>query len=395
MGFINEKISQEDIALYGLKKLYKKYGEFPLESWIIDREADLWLLPIKQIDSTDFIWILHYKKRDIQLQLCKTQTGWDIIYIENTPLENIKIIQNTHEALKHFKNDNLKTEKKPVVKNRTKTYKYLAFAMLFSTLFISYLINETKTKTIETPKQTPQADIYKKYNVTGKLPLLRGYGLVPNTDTCYDTDEKFKSLAIEFASDMKKTKNQFEIFIERWSGYTKMQEKLQKKYQLKALPLLWEIEKKVWILETFVGEKVFKDKIEAKLEENAKSLQEGYPSITKRDRYNEPYIKEYYKDMVDRYRAFFSIKAFYKTLFSDVRHDLGLDEYVVKNKKAFEIKVSSYMNDNKHLLSEKLYLAQQMKILKGVFLKFDSIHIVSNIDDLKLRNSIKQIYNKG
>ena len=89
MAFITERISKEDIEKYDLLKpsndICEKYHQVKLEwailnsrSWCIDRERGIWLFSVCSITigdprdmnySGEDIWILHYKGKDIEIDL--------------------------------------------------------------------------------------------------------------------------------------------------------------------------------------------------------------------------------------------------------------------------------------------------------------------------------------
>ena len=89
MAFVAEYISKEDIEKYDLLKpsneICEKYHQVKLEwailnsrDWCIDRERGIWLFPICSITigdprdmnySGEDIWILHYKGKDIEIDL--------------------------------------------------------------------------------------------------------------------------------------------------------------------------------------------------------------------------------------------------------------------------------------------------------------------------------------
>ena len=89
MAFVTERISKEDVEKYDLLKpcneICNKYyqGELDLvdlnsRDWCIDRERDIWLFSVRSITigdprdmnySGEDIWLLHYKGKDIEIDL--------------------------------------------------------------------------------------------------------------------------------------------------------------------------------------------------------------------------------------------------------------------------------------------------------------------------------------
>lgn len=89
MAFITERISEEDIEKYDLLKpcneICEKYHQSKLScaslnsrDWCIDRERGIWLFPVRSITigdprdmefSGEYIWLLHYRGKDIEIDL--------------------------------------------------------------------------------------------------------------------------------------------------------------------------------------------------------------------------------------------------------------------------------------------------------------------------------------
>jgi len=89
MAFVTEEISKEDVEKYDLLKpcneICNKYyqGELDLvdlnsRDWCIDRDRGIWLFVVRSITigdprdmnySGEDIWILHYKGKDIEIDL--------------------------------------------------------------------------------------------------------------------------------------------------------------------------------------------------------------------------------------------------------------------------------------------------------------------------------------
>ena len=89
MAFVTERISKEDIEKYDLLKpcneICEKYHQSKLScaslnsrDWCIDRERGIWLFVVRSITigdprdmnySGEDVWILHYKGKDIEIDL--------------------------------------------------------------------------------------------------------------------------------------------------------------------------------------------------------------------------------------------------------------------------------------------------------------------------------------
>ncbi|MDD3817546.1 MAG: hypothetical protein PHI89_05605 [Thiovulaceae bacterium] len=101
---------------------------------------------------------------------------------------------------------------------------------------------------------------------TRLLPTLRGYGKVYNSFINYNTDTAFKQTAQEFATDLVKSANEFELFLQSWSGYDKLVNDIKNKYNIQGSLHLNDLDKKVWIAEHFLGVNTYINAIEANLE---------------------------------------------------------------------------------------------------------------------------------
>lgn len=89
MAFVTEEISKEDVEKYDLLKpcneICNKYYQGELDwvdlnsrDWCIDRERGIWLFPVRSITigdprdmefSGEVIWLLHYRGKDIEIDL--------------------------------------------------------------------------------------------------------------------------------------------------------------------------------------------------------------------------------------------------------------------------------------------------------------------------------------
>ncbi|WP_024953897.1 hypothetical protein [Sulfurospirillum arcachonense] len=102
MAFINEYVSQDDINRFKLDKLLNKYlNKVALykHHWIVDRDTNSWLLPIKRLNNLESLLIFHYKETNIEIKLYKTEDGWDLISIAPNSLNNQEIIHSLGKAL--------------------------------------------------------------------------------------------------------------------------------------------------------------------------------------------------------------------------------------------------------------------------------------------------------
>lgn len=90
MSFNQEYTSQDDINRFKLDELLNKYLNTTVSykhNWIIDKDTEIWLLPVKKLNDTESLWILHYKNTNIEIKLFETEKkGFDLIYISKISL---------------------------------------------------------------------------------------------------------------------------------------------------------------------------------------------------------------------------------------------------------------------------------------------------------------------
>lgn len=108
MAFIDEYTSQDDINKFQLNQLLNNYlndSALYTHHWILDNDTNSWLLPIKKLNHSESLWVLHYKNTNIEIELFKTkQGGFDLISIAPNSFNNVEIISILQEALKVLDN---------------------------------------------------------------------------------------------------------------------------------------------------------------------------------------------------------------------------------------------------------------------------------------------------
>ena len=97
------------------------------------------------------------------------------------------------------------------------------------------------------------------------LPQLRGYGAVYNSSIAYNVNPNLLSLAQSLTSNPSTVANRFDEFIAEWSGLNTLLRNAQEKYALTSVPVLSEMDKKVWIYEHFMGDARFSSGIESRI----------------------------------------------------------------------------------------------------------------------------------
>ncbi|WP_321778676.1 calcium-binding protein [Sulfurimonas sp.] len=214
-----------------------------------------------------------------------------------------------------------------------------------------------------------------------------------NKNVAYNLNDNFRALALEMKADVTKVANNFQEYMDGWSGYTQMLSDLQEKYELSDTPKLSDLDRKVWTYEHFMGTGQFSAGIEDRLEATAKAMMSGGSETAASGRYNGAVVNSVYADFTNRNKAFFSLKAFYPDVLSDAQYQRGVDEYVITDQDSLNTKISEYINNPDNSLEEKLYLVSQMNTLQETFLDFNADAITSNITDTLVKNLVAAIYN--
>jgi len=224
---------------------------------------------------------------------------------------------------------------------------------------------------------------YQEHPEAATLPNLRGYGVVIDASVAYNVDDDFRALALTYASDIEKSTNEFEKFLDSWSGVDKLEQELQEKYSLEQTPQMNSLDKKVWSYEHFMGRGSFSAGIEARLEATAKAMSEGSTDTTSAStRYNTAVVESAYDSLLQRYRSFFILQTYYKDVLGEsVSYSRAKDEFVVNDVATFTDNITNYLNDTTNPLDDKLGLLKNINDLKGTFLTFDADAIIANVTD--------------
>lgn len=184
MGFISEDISQDDVNKFKLDDLLNKYQNTTLvykHYWVVDKDINSWLIPVKQLNSSETIWIFHYKDTNIEIKLYKTEDGWDLISIAPNSLNNQEIIHFLREALKVLDNTHViystqkeisstenKETKTDIKKTSNRKITYLdILTVIVVVVIIFFIYNDTNIASPKVETEKPKAaknEVYKKIN---------------------------------------------------------------------------------------------------------------------------------------------------------------------------------------------------------------------------------------
>lgn len=228
-----------------------------------------------------------------------------------------------------------------------------------------------------------------------KLPKLRGYGIVLNSNIAYNANEDLRKLAFSMSKNIIETERSFDQFVEEWSGFNTLLRTIQKEYKLSSLPIVSETDKQIWILEAFSAADINKHIIEQEIRTTANLMKTGGNSSVRAFFYSNEntYVTRQYKNLRDRYSAFFTLQLFYPNVMDGVSYNYRIDEFVIKDLKKFHKNVSNYFNNSKVSVESKLHLANNMHTLQGIFLHFNASEITKNISDDEMQKIVSSVYN--
>jgi hypothetical protein len=122
MEFSREYVSQSDADRFKLDDLLNRYNDANAKYehyWIIDKQRQNWLIPVKELNSSELVWIFHYKNSDIEIKLYKSDGSWDLLSIEQNPYNNQEVISALRDALKVLSDINISVSQE-IVKQRKK-----------------------------------------------------------------------------------------------------------------------------------------------------------------------------------------------------------------------------------------------------------------------------------
>jgi len=243
--------------------------------------------------------------------------------------------------------------------------------------------------------ETSMIPNYTVHYETEKLPKLRGYGTVLKSDIAYNANENLRKLAFSMSKNIIDTERSFDQFIEEWSGFNTLLRTIQKEYKLSSMPIVSEIDKQIWILEAFSAADVNRHIIEQEIRTTANLMKTGgNPNVRALFYSNEnTYVTRQYKNLRDRYSAFFTLQLFYLNVMDGVSYNYSIDEFVIKDLKKFHKNSSNYFNSSNVSVESKLHLANNMHILQGTFLHFNASEITKNIVDDEMQKVVSSVYN--
>lgn len=237
---------------------------------------------------------------------------------------------------------------------------------------------------------------------TLRLPNIRGYGFIADSFIVYQLNPNLERVAEKFIGSPTLIYREFDLFINEWSGYTTFKEKIQQKYNLKADIRMNELDRKIWIMEKFVGGNVLTDKIEQHYENLAKNITTNetttLSSISGTDNIvlREDYVNEKYNLMKHRTQSIFALHSVYRHILAGVTYKIHTDSITVSNETMLYNSVIQYCNTPSTPISLKLYLAKTIWILNTTQkLNFDVSKLLNALTNQDEKMALEKVLTTG
>jgi len=186
MGFRSEYAVQEDVDAFKLDALVNQYQNSTAlykHHWVVDRQRNSWLIPVKQLNNSESIWVFHYKDTNIEIKLYKTTDGWNLTSIAPNPFNNQEVIHSLREALNVLgdrgaiyatqKEIPSKENKETQVKSKKTAKRKISYLDILTAIVVGviifYIANDTKISSLmkSDDNKTSQKvqTIQSKYNI--------------------------------------------------------------------------------------------------------------------------------------------------------------------------------------------------------------------------------------
>ncbi|WP_333804288.1 polymorphic toxin type 44 domain-containing protein [Sulfurospirillum sp.] len=206
---------------------------------------------------------------------------------------------------------------------------------------------------------------------TLNLPNLRGYGLVVDSFIAYQTNENLATLAKQYATDEQLISNDFDEYINEWSGYNAYKETIAKKYNLSADVDMSDLDRKIWIMEKFSGKEELTSRIESNYEANAKAVtgtkDVTVTSINGQNRLilASDYINTQYNSMLHRTQSEFAIQSVFEDVFTGVSYSVDTDALSVTDASKLQQSLTNYLFTCKTFSIQKALHVKIQNTVKG------------------------------
>ncbi|AOO64213.1 calcium-binding protein [Sulfurospirillum halorespirans] len=283
-----------------------------------------------------------------------------------------------------------------------------------------HLISEASHYTTSTGEKELVADIHLAYDArdtiidlvqqkdftidptTLSLPNLRGYGLVVDSFIAYQTNENLATLAKQYANNAELISNDFDEYINEWSGYNAYKAEIAKKYNLSADVDMSDLDRKIWIMEKFSGKEELTSRIESNYETHAKTVTGNNDvTVTSINGQNRlvlvaDYINTQYNTMLHRTESEFAIQSVFEDVFTGVSYSVDTDALSVTDASKLQQSLTNYLNDASIDIDSKVFLAQTIWMLNTTkSLTIDATALLATITDSMSHDLIQQTLTSG
>ncbi|MCF6172605.1 MAG: DUF2974 domain-containing protein [Campylobacteraceae bacterium] len=174
-------------------------------------------------------------------------------------------------------------------------------------------------------------DYHQDYNLDADtlfLPWLRGYGNVKDARIAYSLDGNFKEFTKTLTTNKDNLYSKFDNFLKKWTGLDKIHEQ----YGVTRGAL--NVDDKVWMLETFAGENIYKTSIENAFANHTVCLTDS----------NSDYIESSFNDMKERNFALFMAQSYYKKAFEGSYYSVNQDRFIVTDQELLNSSIVNFLN---------------------------------------------------
>jgi trimeric autotransporter adhesin len=220
---------------------------------------------------------------------------------------------------------------------------------------------------------------------TYELPLLKGSGLVYDSFIVYNLDPEFKGLTRNYTQDILFIKNDFEGYVEQWSGYTRFMNELKERYSLENDFTMHQSDKEAWIAERFSAKDNFSTKIEDYYKNNLNNGVSPTRATT-----NDANIRLQYTATVEKIQSSFAILSFFKDEFTPTHYEIESDRFIIDDTTQFNTNIINYFN-NSNTIEEKTFLAQMMQ-RQQAGLDFEIDTILDAVENKITQELIRSIF---
>ncbi len=209
-----------------------------------------------------------------------------------------------------------------------------------------------------------------------RLPFLRGYGTIFDSNIKYMMDQDFLNYT-KILSTKKplEIEQEFYIFFKKWTGL----EDIHNKYGIKRE--IFNTDDKVWIMESMVGANEFKDSIEKSFSQN---LYSNNP-------YNVQYIDKHFEATINSYEAKFLIQTIYKDIIQGAFYSVAKDKMDVIDNQMVEKSILDYLKNLTHKIEIKRFA--KTLVYLNIEEKLFQETLINKIENQEIKSIFMNEYN--